>query len=163
MDSGLSDISKLTQRHLGFLVTKYDFRYDEKTNAFDNGYVRFRIEQWDTLEPSIEVWLKSEPKYTRIDLSWIIDEYIDHKAIDKFLFEDRLAYYAKIMREHAQQLFYDVETLLLHGIKKRLISALKVTPPITKNNYPTYIPSDLSKYFHYIKTKDPKWNPGSEL
>lgn len=163
MDNGLSDISKITQRHLGFLVNEYGFQYDEKTNAFDNGYVRFHVEQWDKLEPSIEVWLKSEPKYTRIDLSWIIDDFIDHQAIDKFLFEDRLTYNAKIMKEHAQQLFYDLEMPLLKGIKKRFISALKMTPSITKNNYPTNIPSDMLKYLHYIQTKDPKWNPGNEL
>ena len=156
-------ISELSQKHMGFLVNEYGFQYDQKNNAFDNGYVRFRIEQLDRLEPSIEVWLKSEPKFTRIDLSWVIEEYVDRKAIDKFLFEDRLAYYANVMREHAQELFYNLDKLFLIGLKKLFISTLKMNPSINKTNYSNNIPPDTANYFHYIKKKDPKWNPGREL
>jgi|SRR5688572_16940126 len=157
------DIIELTKKYLGFLVTEYGFRHDESTNTLDNGYVRFRVEQLDRLEPSIEVWLKSEPKYTRIEISWIIDKYIDYKAIDKFLFEDRLAYYSKIMRKNAQELFYDLDSLLLYGLKKRFINNLKMNELITKDNFIRNIPPDIVKYFHYIKKKDRKWDLGKEL
>ena len=157
------DIIELTKKHLGFLVTEHGFKHDENTNTLDNGYVRFRVEKIDRLEPSIEVWLKSEPKYTRIDISWIIDEHIDHEAIDKFLFEDRLAYYSKIMRKHAQQLFYDLDSLLLYGLKKLFINTLKMNGLITKDNFISNIPPEIIKYFHYIKKKDRKWEPGKEL
>jgi hypothetical protein len=157
------DINEITKRHLSFLSSEYGFKYDEKTNSFDNGVVRFRIEQLDSLEPSIEVWFKSEPKFTRIDLSWIIDEYVDYKTIDKYLFEDRLAYYAKLMREHAQELFSEPEFVTLNGLKKRFISELKTNKTITEHNYFKLIPPDLVKYFHYIKKKDRMWNPGKEL
>lgn len=157
------DIVEVTKKHLGFLVTEYGFRHDEKANTLDNGYVRFRVEQLDILEPSIEVWLKSEPKFTRIDIGWMIEEYVDRKATDKFLFEEMLAYYSKIMREHAQELFYDLDSLLLHGLKKLFINNLKMNKLITKDNFFRNIPPDIANYFYYIKKKDPKWNPGSEL
>ena len=156
------DIVELTKKHFGFLVREYGFRYDEKINAFDNGYVRYRIEKPDHINPSIEVWLKSEPKYTRVDVSWLIDEYINYSEIDTYLFEDRLAYYASLFRNHSRELFSDLDKLLLKGIKKLVISTLKSNRHITKDNY-QYNLSSASQLYHYVKKKDMKWDPRKYL
>ena len=158
-----NDLKVLSQKYFGFLVEEHNFRYDKQLNAFDNGYVRFRIEQWDSLSPSIEVWLKSEPKFTRIDLSWLLEDPIHHKAMDKLLFEDRLAYYAQLMRRRADLLFHNIEGLLIEGLKDRFVS--EIEPQVaTKNlDLASKLPPGLEKYFHYLKQKDPKWDPSKSL
>ena len=116
------DVVKLSKKYFWFLVTEYGFNYDEKLNAFDNGYVRYRIERIDRDIQSIEVWLKSEPKYTRIDVSWLIDKYIDRSETDRYLFEDMLSYYAGVFQKYSQELLYDLDELLLDGLKKLIVS-----------------------------------------
>ncbi|MBV6402465.1 MAG: hypothetical protein CNIPEHKO_02777 [Anaerolineales bacterium] len=152
-----ASLRALTQKYFGFLVTEYAFKHDDRINAFDNGYVRYKIEQLDIVNPSIEVWLKSEPKYTRIDVSWLIDKYIDYSAINKSLFEDQLSYYASLFHAHSHELFYDLNDLLLEGIKKLVIRNIKVGKMVTKTNYQYHLAS-VSQLYYYIKRKDPKWD-----
>jgi hypothetical protein len=157
------EIVELTKKHFGWLASEHGFKYDEKMNAFDNGYVRYRIERMDQIQPSIEVWLKSEPKYTRMDIDFLIDEYLNYSDMDKYLFEARLEHYSKLFRKHAHELFHDLDKLFLHGVKRLFINIISVDKSLTRDNYLNNLLPGSTKLYNYIKKKDRKWNPGREL
>ena len=101
-------------------------------------------------------------KYTRVDVSWLVDEYINHSEIDRYLFEDTLACCASVFRKYSQELFYDLDKLLVDGLKKLVVSTLKLDKHITKDNFQNNLAS-VSQLYSYIKKKDAKWNPGKHL
>jgi hypothetical protein len=79
MNNEEQEFKNLTIKHFGFLVNEFEFAYDEAKNQFDTRAIRISIEKHDRTVPSIIIWFKSEPKFTRILLDWLLEEYIDYK------------------------------------------------------------------------------------
>ena len=160
MSSEEIEFKNLTIKHFGFLVNEFEFAYDEAKNQFDTHAIRISIEKYDRIVPSI-IWFKSEPKFTRILLDWLLEEFVDYKETDKLLMEGHLQYYANVLKKHLVSLSRNSETMLLAGMKKQFINHLKLHN-LTKSNFMAELGS-FSKNYYYIKKKDGRWNPAKEL
>lgn len=155
------EFKNLTIKHFGFLVNEFGFVYDETKNQFDTHAIRISIEKYDRIVPSIIVWFKSEPKFTRILVDWLLEDFIDNKETNKLLLEGHLQYYASILKKHLVSLSRNSETMLLKAMKKQFIDYLKVSN-LTKYNFMAEL-GIFSQNYYYIKKKDMRWNPAKEL
>ena len=161
MNNEEQKFKNLTIKNFGFLVNEFGFVYDESRNQFDTHAIRICIEEYDRRVPSVIVWFKSEPKFTRILLDWLLEEFIDDKELGNFLMEGCFQYYANVLKDHLESLSKNSETLLLIGMKKQFINHLKISN-LTKYNFTAELGS-FSRNYYYIKKKDVQWNPAKEL
>lgn len=156
--------TELAKEHFDFLIKVYGFVFDEKEVAFDNGRIRIRVKKVERIIPEITIWLKSEPEFTCIDLDWLLGEYIDYREIDKYLFEDRLKYEARLFREHADKLVYNLKPLLLTGLKRFFMNfaeANMMADKLTIDDFLLQMSVRDKRYYEYIKARDPNWDPRS--
>jgi len=158
--------STLVQKYFGFLVTEYEFVYIAKDNTYKNSILGVRIEHIDYVTPAIIIRFLSEPKFTSMDISWILKEEIDHELIDKNLLEDNLVYFSTLLRTHIVELMHSPDKALLKGLKRLFINTCNFNG-ITKKNFATNLNTsadqDLRKYYYYIKKKDRLWDPEKDL
>lgn len=143
-----------------------DFGFERiTTNRFENDVVRLVMdfEPRDSVAPDISVWFKSEPKYTTIDFSWFVNDEIDYDRLWKSKsYEANVAFYAKLLQSHINQLVgYDI-SFLLKGMKNVFVNMIK-SEGLTKDNYLLNMSSEPRKFYSYIKKKKPKWNPARDL
>lgn len=148
----VTQFRELTKKYFWFLVTDFNLYYIEKENLFTNNKVSIYISDFDRLIPNIQLWLKSEPLFTRLSLSWFVSERETASSL-----EDNFAYYSNVFREHAPELINKLDNLLLPALKRFYISLFEMQNMsseefLKKNFY-------YKQLFDYIKEKDPLWNP----
>lgn len=156
----------LIKKYFGFLETEYGFEYIEGKQIFESGSARVEIDQADYTTPSIKIWFKSEPKFTTLDLNWLLADKIKNDITDKNLLEDNLAYYGNLLRVNFIEMSSNRDNLLLAGLKRLFISECKLHK-IHKENLQREIDgtksSDLRKLYYFIKSKDRFWEPAKDL
>lgn len=147
------DFSTLVQKYFDFLATEYKFVYIAKDNMYKNSVLSVHIEHIDYVTPGIIIRFLSEPKFTSMDINWILKEEIDYELINKNLLEDNFAYFSTLLRTHIAELMRDPEKALLKGLKRLFINTCKLNGITKKNlatNLNTSADQDLRKYYYYI-------------
>ncbi|MBX3038233.1 MAG: hypothetical protein KF758_15080 [Anaerolineales bacterium] len=143
---------ELTKKHFNFLSSEYGFSYNESRNMFFNSEMCIFIKYDDLLSPSIQIWLKSEPEFTCLDLRWLLHEKIDRMKIDKNLMADNFAYYSNLFRAHAHQLIYEFRSLIVPTLKI-IFKNMEKNITLEKMSF------SQKRLYEYIKDKDPMWKP----
>jgi|GEM_PF-6821568 len=153
---------ELTIKYFNFLVRDYGYKYSEKEIYFENNKTRIYIEQYDHHIPSISVWLKSEPKYTKMLVDNIFTTQIDYAKADKYLQEEYFVYFSELLNANIGLLINYSESTLIKSLKKELVIRLK-SMGLTKDNYLINLSLSSRNIYNYIKSKDRKWDLGKEL
>lgn len=160
--SPLSD-SDLAQKYFSFLES---FEFIRTTSTrYERSKLQINIEFNETtsIGPVITFWIKSEPKFTRVELDWLFKEDFDYKKIGKHTSEEAvIAEYAAVLHNHIENLINNPDKLYLKGLKRRFVNIIK-SNGLTKENYLNNIPPSASNHFHYIKNKDRKWDPAKDM
>lgn len=157
----------LTQKYFGFLSAHHGFVYLPEENSFESPHIKINIWQVDYGTIAIVVWFKSEPEFTRTDLSWLLEDVIDYKSTDKNSLEDNFEYYSKLLEKYLTELMDNPERFLLNGLKRVFLSACE-TKNINMKNLPVSLydeafSSNLRNFYEYIKNKDEFWDPSKEI
>jgi len=160
------NVIALTKEYFGFLSKDFDFEYDEKSNVFSNFKISIYITSVEKVLPNIELWLLSEPEFTRIEIGWLLKDQIEYLEIDKNLLEENFEYYSKIFRMNAHILIYDLESLLLPALKKYWVNFAKGYIKGSKTSIDkdfVNLPGWARNLLEYIKIRDAGWNPLREF
>lgn len=156
----------LTQKYFGFLCSRHGFVYLPEENSFESPDIKIDIwhEKYSAIVKTI--WFKSEPEFTKTDLSWLLNDVIDYKSTDKNSLEDNFEYYSKLLEQYLPELKDNPERLLLNGLK-RLFIRICESKKINMKNLPESLydafSSNLREYYDYIKKKDEFWDPSKEI
>lgn len=160
----LSDLD-LINKYFSFLE-KYGFKYISP-NKFEDSRIRILIQfdKMTSISPTITLWIKSEPKFTSIDVTWLLNDYIDYERLRKSKsFESNVSYYANLLHENITRIINqnDMDKLLLKGLKRLFYNIIKFNN-LSKYNLLNNLSGDARKYFYYIKSKDRKWDPTKDI
>lgn len=160
--------TSLTQEYFWFLLDEYGFVFYEKQNMFSNKKIRLYLSEFERTLLQIDIWLLTEPEFTRIDVDWLLKEKIHYDVFNKNLLEENFMYYADLIHRNAHVLINELElkSLLLLGLKRLFVNIARASIPsqqLSIIEYLNNLPSMDKKYYDYIKERDPKWDPTEEL
>lgn len=124
------------------------------------------MSQFERISLAIDIWLLSEPEFTRTEIGWLLKDQINYMDIDKNLLEDNFIYYSNLFRKNARLSTNEMQlkALLLPALKKQFINIAKATlPQWTTEAYLNNLPAMDKEYYDYLKDRDPNWDLGKEL
>lgn len=157
-----NECSRLTRKYFHFLVHDYGFVYDQSQNRYTNEQISLFITCRDRLIPSVEVLCNSKPSFTRLDLAWLIFDYINYDEIDRNLLEDNFLYLSGVIDKHINLLLSLSEQQLLEGLKKFFVyfaSGFLKAHRMTKQTYFSALPEKFKSMHNFILKYDPTWEP----
>jgi len=162
------NFTELIKKYFLFLVDRYSFLFNEKQNMYSNKKIDIAISEFERTSIRIELWLRSEPNFTQIDIDWLLREQIDYNIINKNLLEENIKYYSELLHKNAYILTDEAmfRRILLLGLKKMFINIAIGRIPAERLSIAQYLnnlPSMDKQYYDYIKEKDPNWSPTEEL
>jgi hypothetical protein len=162
------NFTDLIKKYFWFLLNEYGFSFIENKNTFINKKTNILISKTEWVSIRIELWLLTEPDFTKIDIHWLFENQIDRNITDKYLLEENIKYYSELLHKNAYILTDEAmfrRTLLL-GLKKLFINiAIGRIPAeqLSITQYLNKLPTMDKKYYDYIKERDPNWDPTEEL
>lgn len=159
-----SKTQKLTKEHFRFLQEKLGFKYDPTFNTYSNEKICIIISS-SRLEPVVEIWVKSEPRFTTMNFKWYINyleekELLQSKKLGNTL-EANFKYFSQLLNKHIKTIIREDRKVLIKVIKLFLMTAKRHLRFSTRQLIKA--DEEYKKLYQYVKNNDPNWKPNSDI
>lgn len=150
----------ITNKYFDFLVQKHGFIYNRDKNLYINQEMLIYVFSTNTTIPGVELYLVSEPEFTRSTIEDLLADYIsrmEFRERAKKSLEENFQYFSTLFLQYTKLLFVDTEKLILLHMKRRFVWICRIYG-YTATDYLLRMEPEHQKYYDYIKVKEPNWN-----